>query len=277
MSQFQTNIMTTKPTIAFFGATGGCAGATLAAALRDGYTCTALARTPNKLRDLLTAEFAIPASVIDAQLSIKSGDVKIVSDVQQALISPSKPSALVDYIVSGIGGYPGFKMSFRTPLTTTDPTICEDGMTTILSALSSLEQSGPYKNSKKPLLVALSATGLSGKRDVPYLLYPLYHWILDIPHEDKRMMESLIFQSKGHQIRDFVIVKPTLLTAGAPLGLDKVRSGWVWAVPDGEGKSKDDGEPAMGYSIGRTDVGEWIFQEVIKKGGYEGKCASLTY
>lgn len=269
--------MTTKPTIAFFGATGGCVSATLASALRGGHTCTALARTPDKLRNLLLTKHTIPASVLDTQLTIKSGNVKVVSDVQQVLISPTKPSSLVDIIVSGIGGYPKMQWSLKTPLTVDDPTICEDGMTAILSALASLQKSGPYKDSGKPLLIALSTTGLSARRDVPYLLYPLYHYLLAVPHVDKKTMERLVFQSKGHQIRDFVIVKPTLLKDCAPKGLDKVKAGWVWGVPDGQGKGMDDGEAALGYGIGRTDVGNWIFEEVIRKSGYEGKCASLTY
>lgn len=32
-----------KPTLAFFGATGACAGTTLALALKDGYKCSARA------------------------------------------------------------------------------------------------------------------------------------------------------------------------------------------------------------------------------------------
>jgi hypothetical protein len=45
-----------KPTIAFFGATGGCANACLVHTLNAGYSVAALARTPTKLKTQLLAQ-----------------------------------------------------------------------------------------------------------------------------------------------------------------------------------------------------------------------------
>jgi len=50
-------------TVAFFGATGGVTNAVLVHTLKAGYRATALVRTPQKLRDQLTAQS------IDASLS----------------------------------------------------------------------------------------------------------------------------------------------------------------------------------------------------------------
>lgn len=58
-------------------------------------------------------------------------------------------------------------------------------------------------------------------------------------------------------IRGFVNVKPTLLTSGEGKGWEKVRSG-------GEMR------PALGYFVARKDVGEWVFERLIKGEGEEG-------
>ncbi|KAF2465715.1 uncharacterized protein BDR25DRAFT_294742 [Lindgomyces ingoldianus] len=267
-----------KQTIAFFGATGGCACAALAAALRNGHTCTALARTPDKLRNMLTTTHLIPATTLDSQLTIHAGDVKDSSAVQKVLTLPSNPSVLVDTILFGVGSTPALQWSIMQPVTLTDPTLCEVGMSTVLSTLSCLTESGVSTTAygKKPFIITISTTGISdGKRDVPYLLYPLYHWLLQVPHVDKKKAEQLLVNDKGANSRDFVIIRPTLLTDGAARGLGKVRVGWEWGVRK-ETQEKELG-PALGWTVGRTDVGEFIFREVVVKGGWEGKCVTLTY
>jgi hypothetical protein len=55
-----TTTMSTTPTIAFFGATGDCAGYCLAACLRTKYTCTALARSSQKLQASLSGKGISP-------------------------------------------------------------------------------------------------------------------------------------------------------------------------------------------------------------------------
>ena len=98
-----------------------------------------------------------------------------------------------------------------------------------------------------------------------------------MPHEDKHDMEKAVFAAYPETIGDFVVVRPTLLTDGERQGVEKVRVGWEWGV---EGKARNEKEKegvAMGYSISRTDVGEWIFENVIKGSGYEGKGVTLTY
>ncbi|KAF2193105.1 hypothetical protein K469DRAFT_551686 [Zopfia rhizophila CBS 207.26] len=266
---------TTKQTIAFFGATGGCASASLAAALRDGHTCTALARTPDKLRNLLTTAHSIPPSTLDALLTIHAGDIKKSSDIQKVLVPSANSGVLVDTILFAVGGTPALQTSIIKPITLTDPHICEAGMSAVLAAISELEKRGvsATKDGRKPLMVVISTTGVSSKkRDVPLLLYPLYHWMLQVPHADKKKMEELIFNDNGAHIQDFVVVRPTLLTDGEPQGISKVRTGWEWGV-----KKEAELGPTLGWSVGRRDVGEWIFRECIVKGGWEGKCATLTY
>ncbi|KAF2261305.1 hypothetical protein CC78DRAFT_500327 [Lojkania enalia] len=264
-----------KSTIAFFGATGGCTGSSLAHALREGHSCTALVRTPEKLRDILTSQYSIPTSTIAAQLTIHVGDIKDPNVVSKAIVSPNQSSHLVDIIYSGIGGTPVLGNSIREPFKITDPTICEVGMKCIFTALSNLQATGISAtcDGRNPLLICISTTGVSAKhRDVPLPIYPLYHWALAAPHKDKKAMESVVINDKNEHIRDFVIVRPTLLSDSEPRGISKVRAGWEWGA-------KEDQEPGprMGYYVGRKDVGEWIYRRVIAEGGWDGRCVSLTY
>ena len=72
-------------------------------------------------------------------------------------------------------------------------------------------------------------------------------------------------------IRETVIIRPSLLVAGAAKGLDRIRVGW---------ELEDGVRPAIGYTIRRADVGAWIFQECVRAehgiGRWEGKKITLT-
>ncbi|OCL05512.1 hypothetical protein AOQ84DRAFT_379514 [Glonium stellatum] len=272
---------TNKPTLAFFGATGGCAGTALAAALRDGYITTALARNPDKLSKLLMTSHSIPSSTISTQLTIHSGNVKTIADVKRTLISPISPTSLVSTVIFGVGGAPKMQASLLKPFTLDDPHICGSGIATVLAALSELAAEGVTSTAEgnKPTVVAISTTGTGGgKRDVPLLLYPFYHWGLQVPHADKRKMEHLLFNAASDSsIRDFFIVRPTLLTDGVAKGTEKVRAGWEWGIKGVQGREEEAG-PQLGYTIGRTDVGNWIFEQLVTNGEkWGGKVISLTY
>ncbi len=139
----------------------------------------------------------------------------------------------------------------------------------MLAALRGL----PYQ-SKKPLLVALSTTGISSQgRDIPLAMIPLYHWLLAVPHKDKKAMETLLLNEMAKSaderaINDFVVVRPSLLTDGPRLGTEKVRVG------------EESKKPAVGYTISREDVGGWIFNEIVNGDGkdkYAGEMVSITY
>lgn len=58
-------------------------------------------------------------------------------------------------------------------------------------------------------------------------------------------------------IRGFVNVKPTLLADGQGKGWEKVKFG-------------GEGEPALGYLVARKDVGEWVFEKLVRREAEEG-------
>lgn len=238
-----------KPTVAIFGATGGTGLAALNLCLSAGHSVRVLARTPSKLSSL-SAQYP--------NLSILQGDIHDIASIKETLLQDGK---VVDVVISAIGMTLQMKgLSFKS----LDPHICETGTRNIISALDSLPS--PVNN---PLLVLLSTTGISSKsRDIPLAMIPMYHWVLPVPHADKKKMEELVIESG----RRWVLVRPSFLVDGEAKGLDGVRVGVD--VPAEEKEEKRE----VGYTIRREDVGLWIFEECIKgnKKDWEGKCVSLT-
>lgn len=270
-----------SPTVAFLGATGGCTSTALALSLQAGRDCTALVRTPSKLLALLRATHAVPQSVLDARLTVVQGDARDAQAVARALAAAGR---VADVVVSGVGGAPRMQASAWAPLTLDDPKVCGDGMIALLGALRALGAGtaapGPRREGerRRPVVVAISTTGLAARRDVPWLLVPLYHWLLAVPHRDKKRMEELLVEgSRGADpVCDFVVVRPTLLVDGAARGREQVRVGWERA--SGATAGEEGPGPAVGYTVSRADVGRWVFEEVVKGGRtWVGRCVTLTY
>ncbi|KFY68178.1 hypothetical protein V496_01245 [Pseudogymnoascus sp. VKM F-4515 (FW-2607)] len=250
--------------IAFFGATGGCAGACLARCLEAGYTCSALVRNPQKLIDLL-ATHDISPETISSHLTVITGNVKDPINVSQTIL----PTTAI--IVSGIGVSPVWKQGGWFPILD-DWTICQDGVSTILDVLR-LRRNADLK----PLLVIISTTGISKfGRDIPLPMVPLYHYMLSVPHKDKEAMELIIVDAMNNEkgndaiMGGYVIVRPSLLTNG-PVCEGAVRAD----VEDG-----DVAKNAIGYTISRKDVGGYIFEEVVQKyttPNGTGRIVAITY
>lgn len=206
------------------------------------------------------------AEALDNHLTIVEGNVKDVEAVKKAL---QLNGQVVDTVVCGIGGTPTLQWSIMTPVTLTDPKICQDAGATIIQALTQL------KPAVKPLLVLVSTTGIPPKgmpRDEPLLMSPLYRWFLHIPHVDKRKLEEELtahmrMPEDQRGIRGYVAVKPSLLMDGDGQGLEKVRHGV-------------ENKPAVGYTIQRKDIGLFMCEQLIKKdvpNEWLGKGISVTY
>ena len=243
-----------------------------------------MVRSSAKLQKLL-ADRGIPQSTIIANLTIIEGNVRDVEKVGETITVPHakddgiarESGEVVDLIICGVGGVPVFKPNPFRP-TLDDPTICHSGVTTILSALRAKNPSASASK-PKPLLLAISTTGISDRaKDVPFAMIPLYHWLLPVPHKDKKNMEKQLQaevaqSAERRAIRGFVIVRPSLLTSGKRLGKEKVRVG----VESEDGKAA----PAIGYTISREDVGNWIYEEIIadkekRQGDWIDRMVTLT-
>jgi hypothetical protein len=292
--------MPAKQTIAFLGATGGIGSACLAHALRAGHHCTArtppfhlihrqkptdqhepVVRTPSKLHFVLTNDHQISASNLD-RLVISAGDAKNPEDVAKALIHPAHPGRLVDIIFFGVGAYvvPQFSLTQPLVLPAADANITQDCMRALFSAIDNMPATTA---TVKPLLIIISAT--AGK-DVwssvpwPWICAPLYTWLLRAPQMDKLAMEEIVMGDEGRHVRDYVVIRPAILTNGAERGVEKVRAGWTWTMEANMGVEREEAPGlAVGWAIGRRDVGRWVYEKVVRTDGeaLEEKCVSLCY
>lgn len=100
-------------------------------------------------------------------------------------------------------------------------------------------------------------------------MVPFYHFLLANPHRDKIRMEQVVeehMQSAGCQLSGFVMPRPALLTNGAAKGVKGVRAGM-------------EEKPAVGYTIGRDDVGGWVFETLVmgKAEEWIGTKPTLAY
>ncbi|KAG9820473.1 hypothetical protein KCU98_g17658, partial [Aureobasidium melanogenum] len=197
-----------------------------------------------------------------SNLEIIEGNAKDINSVKKLL---QTSTGIVDTIVFGVGAAPKLRLHIM-PVTLDDPNVCRTAMATLLSALDEL------KAATKPRLLVISTTGITrGPRDVPFLYIPLYHWLLHVPHIDKRVMEQLVWEQKdkpatGRVIGEFAIVRPTLLMDGNGVGVSSVRYGL-------------ESSPALGWTIDRKDVGHWLFEKGIKPaelGAFKDQAISLT-
>lgn len=245
-----------------------------------------MVRSSAKLQKLLVDRH-ISEGIIAAQLAIFEGDIRDVNKVGKTLAVPRKAtggdlqanaSDLVDIIISGIGGTPVFTPNPLRP-SLDDPTICQDAIATVLSALRTKTDTAGGARGPKPFIAALSTTGISAqKRDVPLAMIPMYHWLLAVPHKDKKEMETLLHAemakpAEQRVIQDFLTVRPSFLTNGERRGTAKLRVG----KEDAAGA-----KPVVGYTISREDVGGWLFDEVVKGGNERraqltGKKITITY
>ncbi|KIW73617.1 hypothetical protein PV04_01720 [Phialophora macrospora] len=278
-----------SPTVAFFGATGGVANGILIHTLLAGHQAIALVRTPQKLRDQLLRQDLSP-DLLD-NLTIVQGNALDVAAVKRALTARG-PHTLPSVIVTGLGGAPAFKFQWRRPFqfaTLDDPHVCATAATTLTTALDEIYAEGggasapETQQQVRPLLTFISTTGISrGPEDVPFWIRFLYHQMLTIPHVDKKQMEDIYRAdadaNADHRLfRAIVGVRPTLLTPldNSPadyrdvVGLEKIRAG-------------TEQKPAVGYSVKRGDVAQWVWEFVVKEavegrtGKWEGEMVSLT-
>lgn len=262
-----------NPTIthAFLGATGGCCNAALAHSLKAGVKAIALARTPAKLTSLLQSQ-GLDDETLKNNLTIVQGDATDVSALKSTIAPEQNNGALVSTIISGLGGSPRFQASIFQPVTLDNPHICEEATKALIAAVKELQKSGQQQQ-KQPLLTVISTTGISDvKEDVPIYNRPLYHYVLSVPHKDKRVMEKLAKDSMKDTPAPFkgvISIRPSLL-----LGDHTISSGKGWQTV----RAGTEENPATGFGIPRADVGEWIFEEIVRGGGdkWVNKMVTVT-
>jgi hypothetical protein len=138
-----------------------------------------------------------------------------------------------------------------------DPTLCADTMKTLLTAV---EQLPPSQRPRR--LVVISTTGIEEKwNDVPLLFRPMYYYLLEVPHEDKRVMEKVIRERSVDVFPKVITLRPSLLTDGSRT----------------EGNVRI-GVDIVGYTISREDTGVVTFNLCGKEGDeFVNKTVCASY
>jgi len=138
-----------------------------------------------------------------------------------------------------------------------DPTLCADTMKTLLTAV---EQLPPAQRPRR--LVVISTTGIEEKwNDVPLLFRPMYYYVLEVPHEDKRVMEKMIRERSVDVFPEVITLRPSLLTDGSRT----------------EGNVRI-GVDVVGYTISREDTGVVTFNLCTKEGDeFVNKTVCASY
>lgn len=231
--------------IAFLGASTGVGLGALKHSLEAGHQCIALCREPKKLDGLKAGN-----------LTIVKGNAHDLDAVSKLIVAPD--GTFVDEIITTIGG------KFSTAKMGIDqPQVCEVGMDTLISAITSLRKHGV---SGAPHIIACSSTGVSKfGRDLPLLMVPLY-LALKGPHADKVKMEEKLIAS-GEK---FTVIRASLLTDGESdqtirVGIEDPKMGF---------ESK-----AIGYTISREDAGKWVARNLVQDMdvAYLNKMVVITY
>ena len=237
-------------TVTFLGASTGVGLSTLKHTLAAGHRCIALCRVPSKLTAIFPPERT-------PNLRVVQGNAHDIAAVSECLVA--EKGKLVDEIVSTIGGK--FVLS---KITIDDKGVCRKGMTTILEALAQLRRGGA---TGKPHTVVGSTTGMSRfGRDIPLAMIPLYHVLLKVPHEHKRIMEDRLVESG----EAYTIVRASLLVNGETgkeirVGIEDPKTGR---------ESK-----AVGHTISRENTGKWVADNLVLRldGKYVNKIVMVTY
>ncbi|RSL43638.1 hypothetical protein CEP54_014997, partial [Fusarium duplospermum] len=167
---------------AFIGATGATLSHVLTWTLLAGENAAVLVRDASKLRKILTTNH-VSEEILRSQLIIVEGSSRDVAAVSKLL--RHEP----DIIFTGITSLPSFHWNPFRPISMQDTTITGDSAVAVVEALRELKSTNVVTNS--PIFVPISSTGHSTQRDQPWLLIPLYLWLLPVPQADTAVLERV--------------------------------------------------------------------------------------
>ncbi|CBQ74036.1 conserved hypothetical protein [Sporisorium reilianum SRZ2] len=263
------------------GGTQGCGLETLLLLLNSDqmYTTTVLARNPVAFKQTLAERGAALASssTLTTKLRIVKGDALEPQDISNAFTKAQQFGGDVDAVLYGVGGRLVFSSNPFARPTLSPESICERSIRNVTDALIALDQP------EQPRLVVISSNGLGkgGHSLLPYLMRPLYSFLLPAPHVDKEHMEKHLHNLAGLRSNDFnpvpdaqlekqpkikklAIVRPALLVNGTATKKYRVHQ-----------------ELRGGYTVRRSDVGHFIYNNLLggpdDRGQYVGMSVMVAY
>ncbi|KAG0290117.1 hypothetical protein BGZ98_003588 [Dissophora globulifera] len=166
--------------------------------------------------------------------------------------------------------------SVKRPVTVDNREICATSAKNIMQALQETYLEYPSTALRKPSIVVISTTGASDtNEDVPFAFRFLYDILLADASKDKKDMERLVMGNTVDSdvaqpvFRGAVALRPSLL-----VGDQNIKGGKGWQTL----KVGLQDSPAVGFTVHRADVGEWIYEQIIKRGDerWFGQLVTLT-
>lgn len=235
--------------------------------LAKGDTVTIVVRNPANLEQ----DPALKDHVASGKARLFKADATSSEDMQAAWEGANQV-APVDVVLFTVGATTA-TLSLTKGFIVHPHDLCTRALFTVVRTIQSRQPNQPI-----PKLVALSSTGLTPatKRVLPLLLRPLYGWALHAAHDDKRGMESIIFNGLGQQYEagqtpgDHIMPAnwEQELRAQAPSdGLWGPRSVIIRAafLTDGEGSGRYRAEKGdfSTYTVARRDVAHFIVEKLV--------------
>jgi NAD(P)-dependent dehydrogenase (short-subunit alcohol dehydrogenase family) len=252
-----------------------------------GATVTFLLRKPNVFDD----DEAIQEYVRSGKARLVQGDALVKEDVGRAWTAAKgdddKP---VDFLVFTVGGTPRFELTKGFVIS--PPNLVTRSLFNCLETLPT----------PRPNIIAISSSGLTrfGHEQLPFLLKPVYSYLLTVPHADKCGAEEVLAHCAGWEwktedspgtevldedwkasvdlpapgtLKSVVVVRPALLTDGACRG-----DSWGPSSLSGGPYKVAEGDLAGRWTVSRQDVAHFVVEEVVKRWDeWKGKRVSIAY
>lgn len=247
-----------------------------------GATVTFLLRSPH----VFEQDDTIQRYIKEGKARLVQGDALVKSDIRRAWSEAQHQDARpVDFLIFTVGGTPNF--SLTKGFTITPPNLVTQSLINVLETLPS-----PH-----PKIITISSAGLThaSHKSLPFLLKPVYGYLISEPHKDKCGAEEVISHSAGWEwdardsagdnilgvgwtsrvpntgeLKSIVVIRPALLTDGE-------------CRADVQGKGSEayrvkEGDLERSWTVSRKDVAHFLVEVVVRHWQeWEGKCASIAY
>ncbi|EJD06264.1 uncharacterized protein FOMMEDRAFT_18409 [Fomitiporia mediterranea MF3/22] len=255
--------------------------------LNAGATVTFLLRK----RSCFDSDESIKPYIASGKARLVQGDALKEEDVSQAWEAASEgDDGPLDVVLFSVGGVP--KMSITKGAVLDPPDICTRCMVNLLSIY-------PRDPATQPKLVLVSSNGLSksAHSSLPFVIKPLYSFVLDGPHKDKLGMERTVHHAAGWEwptedgepskdilpdgwqarvnpqgwLKHVVVVRPALLTDGDSKGDEKPKKNGKPPYRTG------DKDLSGSYTVSRKDIAHFIVTQALAEWPkWDGKCIRVA-
>ncbi|KAH0826898.1 hypothetical protein J3R83DRAFT_4489 [Lanmaoa asiatica] len=252
-----------------------------------GATVTFLLRKPRVFSNDETIQNYVRAG----KARLIQGDALVKGDVKRAwTAAQGDDGEPVDFLVFTVGGTPRFELTKGFVISP---------LNLVTQSLFNCLETLPTPH---PNIITISSIGLTraGHRKLPFLLKPVYSYLLPVPHADKCGAEEVLAHCAGWEwatedspgpellagdwkssvdlpapgtLKNVVVVRPALLTDGACRG-----DTWEPSSISGGPYKVKEGDITGPWTVSRKDVAHFLVESVVRNWDeWKGKRVSIAY